>query len=85
MGSAEGAGPPATRGKDGEFEAGRIAICGDGGSGLRFHPRVGGDLRLGLWPTAGRAFTTVSFERRIADAEQFGDALGEPGDASFRH
>jgi hypothetical protein len=61
MGSAEGAGPPATRGKDtGSLrQIGlRYAVTG----ALAFGFTLGGDLRLGLWPTAGRAFTTVSFE-----------------------
>ena len=69
----------------GEFEAGQFAIFGDGGSGLRFHPRIGGDLRLGPWPTAGRVFTTFSPEKRFADAEQFGDAPGEPSTSILKY
>ena len=52
----------ATRGKDAEFEADRFALRGDGGFDFRFCPRIGGDLLLGPWPTAGRAVTTFHFE-----------------------
>ena len=63
MGAREGSGPPATRDKDtrslGQVDL-RYTVTGALAFG--FHPRVGGDLRLGSWPTAGRAFTTLIFE-----------------------
>ena len=43
------------------FRGDQFALRGDGGSGFRFHRRTGGDLRLGPWPTEGRAFATASF------------------------
>jgi hypothetical protein len=69
LGGAEGPGArlyeTAARGKGrGGFGLHRFSfdLRGDGGSDFRFCPWIGGDLRLGPWPTVGRAVTTFHFE-----------------------